>query len=86
MKDIFKRKGKVKINKHLMFSMGEQMLKPFFTEFYPLEITYTFNDIIEYTCISNRFESVNEIDPIPHYEIIFTIKNDLLVISKVYKI
>lgn len=72
--ELFKRKGIVKVSKTLLNSMGVELMKPFFSEFYPIQINHK-HDIIEYVCVSTFFAELNEDVKLPVYDVVFHIVN-----------
>jgi hypothetical protein len=89
MQELINRQGKIRINKSLLFSMDEETLKCFFSEFYPIAITHGYGNgaWIDYTCVSKRFDIVEEWqDLTPYYEITFKQTDNLhFIIEEVKK-
>lgn len=81
----FKRRGRVRVSKSLLFEYPETA-RAFFNMFFPLEITHTWDNYIEYVGLCPNFKEIKDNEPIPSYDFVFEDVCGFIIISHVEQI
>lgn len=71
MSNLKNRIGTIEISNQLIEMADKNIMKAFFSEFYPVAIK-EHKDSFYYLCISEHFEKVKKSNPIPRYNVSFT--------------
>ena len=75
--------GIVKCNKRLIYD-DKDVMKLFFSNFFPYEIKFDLYDNVIFHCFSEHFDGIKEGDKIPSYEVFINYMEDgKIIINKV---
>lgn len=78
--------GVVKCSKRVLYDR-EDIVKLFFSNFFPYSIEFDFHDNVVFHCFSEYFEDVKDGDEIPSYEVFINDRgNGEIFIDKVAKL
>ena len=73
-KELFKRRGEIRVSKDYMLQSNSEELKAIFSNFYPIGIDIcnknNFYDYIVYFGVSPLFDEVEEYQAMPRYDIV----------------
>lgn len=80
------RKGIIRTSTDFVFTFSEEMIKPIFAEIFPYDIAQIDANNVDYSCISNRFRTLEEGEGVPYYDISIVRTNNRYYIEDVTEV